>query len=1339
MSYEIPTEEREARLLRKEIAENRDLIRFTPVAKQNDIASIGAGSHDTAIGVVTGNFVLNPQIMYESVKISWTGGTGGELNVGDVIKTDIDPIVLGVGTGWRGKLLHIVSGDEIAGTGIFEPQWLDETAGTPRPEFDDASTTLINETTSGWTASYTASSKAMGNLVIYSASMIVDKMEGGDPNINVIYGATNDGQFTTIKPKEGKTLTLSQNGNIDTANDVSIDDTSGAILQFHSDNTTPDSGGNWTIITGGAGGGSSSLLKDPVKTATQVNYVSLALVGENIDGVVVVQGDRVLVKAQSNQVDNGIYSVTSVAGGIAVLDRSSDMPDGSIQKEGTMTFVQDGTTDAEKLFAMNIGGNEVDVGTDAQNWGPIGGEQTPWASNIDASGFVLNNLEQVSFVDDLNNPMGFIAGQTDAMRIQVPTGDKDIAFREDPYATDILYINRYGINQGHTTGGGGVNVPINPSAGFISIGNDEYITWRNSTNTNDALLRFNASDQFEFNLNGTAMLKIDQPNTLVDFEQNDITRVNNLNSYTGDHDIGNTDPFHRIFADRFIPVSENYASGTTGELRKNDFATYIDLQASGTFDIRRDGVGRGGLLTDGSDPWFRFTLGAGTAPNFKVYHNNLTDPVISFDYVTGQEASLYYSIANESLTIKNTVDDPANLKGIRFNVAGSDIASLVSTGFHPITDDSHQLGTSTKRWSEIISSGNVYGTSFVMDVGGQNNRITSGISPSYTMEFKLNGEDAMKLSKEFTTDSVLEINGNPDPTYKLRSTKTSLTGQIGTVAFDAFDSDFVLPHTYAYISSEIADGTSTNKKGKLIFNVTSGNDPNIPYMELDGSAEETKFLKTIDMQNNQIRGVGSIDFDGVASTIEGLTNLNFFHTGNQISSVTDFFYFTDNIHRFQVLGSDVVNVKSDRLDVFDHSIEFTETTDPTTPAVDHGLLYAKDNGGTSSLYWLNNSGTPIELGGSGGSTSFIGFTADADLDMGTFDIKGVDRFTFATTEGAGDSLGPQDTGIDAIYATGLPFGMRINVPTNNSAVLQISRGGVDKYTLTSLGHTFSDVVRFGANYTVFNARTAVSHTTPSQRYLFQDSSDNHLKIRTDSGLVDLESAGGGGSEFIGANNFHKSHSTYAMWYPVNMLKHPSKEYSLQNLGGGSYQLNEVTSFRQQTSSGILNYTWAYPLYIDGNYTLAEIRPYVFGAGSSQYYVGIYTNQTNGTLYPQTKLDDTSAQFINYSGFGGTSGSQGEFDYALSAGVYWIVFKFVGNTSTVFSHTIARHFNGIGFDADQDINTDGEAVGWVNIGTGSGSLPTSFPSITDVDTLPITDGVLNLITTGTMPVMFARFT
>jgi hypothetical protein len=937
------------------------------------------------------------------------------------------------------------------------------------------------------------------------------------------------------------------------------------------------------------------------------------------------------------------------------------MPDSSTAYGGTMVYVESGTNEGgsvQILFTNSTTASDsVLVGTDDQDWyTSSGGEVFTWSADHDANFNNLNNLEQLSFVDSANDQRGFIAGQTDAIRIQVSSGDKSISFREDPYATDVLYINRYGLNQGHATGGGAVNLPINPSAGFISIANDEYITWRNSANTNDALLRFNASDQMEFNFNSVSMLKIDQPNSLVDFEQNDITRVNNLNSYTGNHDIGNTDPFHRIFADRFVPVSQNYASGTTGELRQNDLVTYMDLPANGTFDIRRDGVGQANSLVDGSDPWFRFSI-VGNAPLLELFSDGINDTKISVGAGKIDRGEIYYDEANDYFTIdklsasstKGTVIRASGLLG--FGVFSDKIA-----GFKDLDMSLNDIIHTASVQLDDANTGTLRGGLIAVDTttGGFNGLRLNSVSGNQ-----------IRFS-ELTNDMMILANGGIE-----LFEPTDLNDN--ALFFDQAHnfSIFYLSNTLNYIADDL-NGAHDFYVDDLVtpkFGITETSIESNQILNMNGHS----IFWNVGLTYGIVAGASAGGFDfSMPSILNGGYD---FHIGG-------------GLPKFGITETSVeCNVP---LDMNLNAIEFQGITAPSTITNEPQLFADIGNSnhltirsGDGSLYDLENLG--------GGSTSFIGFTADADLNMGTYDISGVDRFTFATTEGAGDTLGAQDTGIDAIYASGLPFGMRINIPTNNSAVLQIARGGVDKYTLSSLGHTFSDVVRFGQNYTVFNARSAVSHTTPSQRYLFQDSSDNHLKIRTDSGLVDLESAGGGGLE----NHYIIEDTTGDGEYYITFAKRS---------GGGA----------QQTLNG--NQIWAMPYIPTKTYTIDVMAMHtaIGGAGSSttDSWLAVYDNTTDGTFYPNDLLVRTFIKFP-MSSSDSIYPIQLQNTFQFEAGkVYWIVVHTENGTQPTVDG-----FGGSFLDAipqtssELDINSVQLPWGYMktSVTFSTGGPPSTFPS------------------------------
>jgi hypothetical protein len=101
-------------------------------------------------------------------------------------------------------------------------------------------------------------------------------------------------------------------------------------------------------------------VKLSVRAATTGNITLSGL--QTIDGVALVQGDRVLVKSQANAVENGIY----VAGSGAWV-RSDDMSDSSQATAGAFTFVEEGTANADSGWVISTD-NPIVLDTDPVNF-----------------------------------------------------------------------------------------------------------------------------------------------------------------------------------------------------------------------------------------------------------------------------------------------------------------------------------------------------------------------------------------------------------------------------------------------------------------------------------------------------------------------------------------------------------------------------------------------------------------------------------------------------------------------------------------------------------------------------------------------------------------------------------------------------------------------------------------------------------------------------------------------------------------------------------------------------------------------------------------------------------
>lgn len=114
---------------------------------------------------------------------------------------------------------------------------------------------------------------------------------------------------------------------------------------------------------------STSYIKQPVRVATTANITTSTdlNVGDTIDGVTLVDGDRVLVKDQSTASQNGIW----IAG--ATPSRATDWDDAGDAVSGTIIAVQEGSTNANTAFMLTTDTFPIVPGTTNVAFAQFGG------------------------------------------------------------------------------------------------------------------------------------------------------------------------------------------------------------------------------------------------------------------------------------------------------------------------------------------------------------------------------------------------------------------------------------------------------------------------------------------------------------------------------------------------------------------------------------------------------------------------------------------------------------------------------------------------------------------------------------------------------------------------------------------------------------------------------------------------------------------------------------------------------------------------------------------------------------------------------------------------------
>lgn len=114
--------------------------------------------------------------------------------------------------------------------------------------------------------------------------------------------------------------------------------------------------------------------KEEVMAATTAN-ISLAAPGATIDGVTLTTNDRLLVKDQTAQAENGIYVWTGAG---TALSRATDADSGT-ELSGATTTVQRGTVNGDRVYRCTAD-DPITVGTTALPWTQVGAASTTYTA-----------------------------------------------------------------------------------------------------------------------------------------------------------------------------------------------------------------------------------------------------------------------------------------------------------------------------------------------------------------------------------------------------------------------------------------------------------------------------------------------------------------------------------------------------------------------------------------------------------------------------------------------------------------------------------------------------------------------------------------------------------------------------------------------------------------------------------------------------------------------------------------------------------------------------------------------------------------------------------------------
>lgn len=116
--------------------------------------------------------------------------------------------------------------------------------------------------------------------------------------------------------------------------------------------------------------------KAPVRATTTTNgtLATAFANGQTIDGVTLATNDRILLKDQTTQTENGIYKVNASGAPTRATDADS-----TAELQAATVYVTTGTVNADKAYTQTT--DNVTIGTNNIVWAQVGGGSLPTAGN----------------------------------------------------------------------------------------------------------------------------------------------------------------------------------------------------------------------------------------------------------------------------------------------------------------------------------------------------------------------------------------------------------------------------------------------------------------------------------------------------------------------------------------------------------------------------------------------------------------------------------------------------------------------------------------------------------------------------------------------------------------------------------------------------------------------------------------------------------------------------------------------------------------------------------------------------------------------------------------------
>lgn len=547
------------------------------------------------------------------------------------------------------------------------------------------------------------------------------------------------------------------------------------------------------------------------------------------------------------------------------------------------------------------------------------------------------------------------------------------------------------------------------------------------------------------------------------------------------------------------------------------------------------------IVFDGHDDSDTYITNSTTADRINIFSNGINtfawQPTINATYVNfDMQANELIMDADQDTKIQAGTDDV-----LQFTIGGSVRVSMTNTEILSVLPI-NQFGDIDMNSFDIHSIDRLV---LVKDSGAMSPNTNYGLFVSSsddlllnadennTIGFSFNNNVALSLVKEVgvsTDHSALNIwsditNQNSVSFVNLNKQHTTpvINQPIGQYTWYGTRTGNPALVSYGYMQVEYENIGVGTHSGSMRFDVFE-NSSDITYMHLnDGDNNLIEMFRDVDMNTQDIINVDRVVLVKDSGAISPNTDYgllvnsddNLLLNANETRGIG--FSFNNNValmlekqigddHNALTVWSDITNQNSASLMTLNkqHTVPVlnqtigeyqwwgTRTGNPALVSygavgVDYENIGVGTHSGSMRLEVMENALAVTYIHLNDGDNNII--DVFKTIDMNTHDLNNVGTISFDITG--------TDIIVDGI-------GMLLTVPASD--VFDFSISGSSRMEISNIK------MDIDTNYIEMDARTAPTHTTATKRYVFVDSADNHLKVRTNSGLVDLE-AGGGSSSF----------------------------------------------------------------------------------------------------------------------------------------------------------------------------------------------------------------------------------